>query len=83
MLVVADLKAKVVQYEAMLRTALDHAAVVEGEKYSKDFVTMARSYYEDGTHFQKAADLVNALVCYSYGHGWLDAGIRIGALTTE
>ncbi len=76
----SDIEAKVTRYEMMLRTALARAHIVEDQKYSKDFMTMARSYYEDGTHFQKAGDLVNALVCFSYGHGWLDAGIRIGAL---
>ncbi len=76
----ADIGVKVARYEMMLRTALGRVEVVEGEKHSKDFMTMARSYYEDGTYFQKVGDSVNALVCYSYGHGWLDAGIRIGAL---
>lgn len=76
----SDIEAKVSRYEMMLRTALTRARIVQGQKYSEDFMTMARSYYEDGTHFQKVGDLVNALVCFSYGHGWLDAGIRIGAL---
>ncbi len=75
-----DIGVKVVQYKAMLRAALDCTEAIREEKYSEDFMTMARSYYEDGAHFQKVGDLVNALVCFSYGHGWLDAGIRIGAL---
>jgi len=39
---------------------------------------MARSYYADGVHFLQAGDYVNALVCFSYGHAWLDAGARLG-----
>jgi hypothetical protein len=39
---------------------------------------MARSYLEDGRHFREADDPVNALAAFSYGHGWLDAGARMG-----
>jgi len=74
---------KVARYEAMLRIALEHVAIVANKKTSTDFLTMARSYYEDGLHFRANGDLVNALVCFSYGHGWLDAGVRIGALRTQ
>ncbi len=79
----SDIEAKVIHYEMMLRTALDRAEIVEDQKYSHEFMTMARSYYEDGTHFQKIGDLINALICFSYGHGWLDAGMRVGALKRE
>ncbi len=78
-----SIETKVVRYEAMLRTALDRAKLVEGQKYSQELMTMARSYHKDGIYFQKMGDLVNALICFSYGHGWLDAGIRIGALKVE
>jgi hypothetical protein len=39
---------------------------------------MARSYLDDGRHFRAADDPVNALAAFSYGHGWLDAGVRMG-----
>jgi len=39
---------------------------------------MANSYYDDGMHFIEEGDLVNALVCFSYGHAWLDAGVKLG-----
>jgi hypothetical protein len=39
---------------------------------------MASSYYDDGIHFIEEGDLVNALVCFSYGHAWLDAGVKLG-----
>ena len=39
---------------------------------------MAASYLDDGRHFREADDLVNALASFSYGYGWLDAGVRMG-----
>jgi hypothetical protein len=74
---------KVALYETMLRIALERAEIVINKKYSDDFLTMARSYYEDGVYFRTSGDLVNALVCFSYGHGWLDAGVRVGALKVQ
>jgi uncharacterized protein len=43
-----------------------------------DYYNMADSYYKDGNHFLEHDDPVNALVCFSYGHAWLDAGVRLG-----
>ncbi len=79
----SDIEAKVARYEMMLRTALDRAEIVEDQKFSKDVMMMARSYYADGVHFQKTGDFVNALVCFSYGHGWLDAGVRAGTIKSR
>ena len=45
---------------------------------AQDYEEMARSYLEDGRHFRAAEDPVNALAAFAYGHGWLDAGARIG-----
>ena len=39
---------------------------------------MACSYLEDGRHFRANDDPVNALAAFAYGHGWLDAGARMG-----
>ena len=39
---------------------------------------MAASYLEDGRHFRDEDDPVNALASFSYGYGWLDAGVRMG-----
>jgi hypothetical protein len=74
---------KVALYETMLRIALERADIVVNNKCSTYFLTMARSYYEDGVYFWTSGDLVNALVCFSYGHGWLDAGVRVGALKAQ
>jgi len=74
---------KVALYETMLRIALERADIVVNKKCATDVLTMARSYYEDGVYFRTSGDLVNALVCFSYGHGWLDAGVRVGALLAQ
>lgn len=47
------------------------------QKVAEYYLTMARSYYKDGIHFHEKNDLVNALACFSYGHAWLDAGVRL------
>jgi len=47
-------------------------------KLADDFLTMARSYFEDAKEFARKGDLVNAFACVNYAHGWLDSGARIG-----
>jgi uncharacterized protein len=79
----ADLVEKTERYKRLLREALDDAKKVPGMDpmlagIADDFYTMAESYYQDGTHFLEKDDRVNALVCFSYGHAWLDAGVRLG-----
>jgi len=74
---------KVARYETMLRFALERADIAVNKKCAADLLTMARSYYEDGVYFRQRGDLVNALVCFSYGHGWLDAGVRVKALKAQ
>ncbi len=75
-----DLREKVIKYEMLMRTAIERVEFNEDVSHSQDFMTMARSYYNDGCYFLEIGDLVNALICFSYGHAWLDAGIRIGIL---
>ena len=47
-------------------------------KVADDFSTMAQAYYDDGRFFLEHEDKVNALACFSYGHAWLDAGVKLG-----
>jgi hypothetical protein len=78
----ADLLEKTSRYKRLLKEALDDAKKAPGmEKVADDFYKMAESYYADGIHFLEKGDQVNALVCFSYGHAWLDAGVRLGAFT--
>ena len=71
------------RYIATTKEALGKVRVAAPErshnhKLAQDFLTMARSYFEDAVHFAGAGDLVNALSCVNYAHGWLDAGARTG-----
>ena len=82
----ADLSEKTLRYQRLLREALDDvkkapALKPEMEHIANEYLEMAQSYHKDGTHFLEAGDLVNALVCFSYGHAWLDAGVRLGVFT--
>jgi hypothetical protein len=79
----ADLTEKTDRYERMLADALAAAdvAVPPGTPLADaagECREMAASYLEDGRHFRSDDDLVNALASFSYGYGWLDAGVRMG-----
>ncbi len=79
----AILDEKVKRYEGLLHEALNAFEVAPLEKshlrnVALDFANMANSYYNDGKHFMQENDPVNALVCFSYGHAWLDAGVKLG-----
>jgi hypothetical protein len=83
----ADLREKTDRYERMLAAALTEAtvAVPPGTPLgdaAADCEEMARSYLDDGRHFREEDDLVNALASFSYGYGWLDAGVRMGLFET-
>ena len=75
------------RYRRLLREALDDVARVATadprlDRAAAEYLTMAQSYYADGVHFLEAGDPVDALVCFSYGHAWLDAGVRLGVFRT-
>lgn len=79
----ASLEEKTARYEELLRRALKSFEIAVPEnshlvKVAEDYSNMARSYYKDGKHFIEQQDIVNALVCFSYGHAWLDAGVKLG-----
>lgn len=79
----AVLEEKVKRYEGMLNKALKAFEISPQEnshlrKVAEDYSNMAGSYYGDGMHFLEDEDMVNALVCFSYGHAWLDAGVKLG-----
>jgi len=47
---------------------------------AEDFLSMARAYLSDATHFAEKGDRERALAAVSYAHGWIDAGVRLGLL---
>lgn len=84
----AELNEKVKRYERLLRQALEKAVIApipqsHMYKIASDYHNMADSYYKDGLHFAETGDTVNALVCFSYGHAWLDAGARLGLFDVD
>ncbi|MFB6218946.1 MAG: DUF357 domain-containing protein [Halobacteriaceae archaeon] len=79
----ADLEEKTERYGRLLAEALAAAEVLppEGTPLAEAAAAceeMARSYLADGRHFREQGDPVNALAAFSYGHGWLNAGARLG-----
>ena len=79
----AVLEEKVKRYENLLSKALSAFEVAPLEKsylwkVANDFSNMAQAYYDDGKYFLEQGDTVNALACFSYGHAWLDAGVKLG-----
>ncbi len=79
-----DVGEKTDRYERLLERALD--TVEDADRSDPDTVEvleMAESYLEDGRHFLEEDDVANALASFSYGHGWLDAGARMGLYEVE
>jgi len=75
--------ARVQKYLAITSEALAKLKVAAPERsfnrrLADDFLTMARSYFDDAKEFARKGDLVNAFACVNYAHGWLDCGARIG-----
>jgi uncharacterized protein len=83
----ADLLEKTLRYQRLLGEAIVDVrkTTMAGDRLdhiADEYLTMAKSYHADGVHFLEAGDPVNALVCFSYGHAWLDAGVRLGVFST-
>lgn len=74
---------KLDKYFDVTSRALDKVKIVcsveiDCEKSAKDFLDMAKRYFEDAKHFREKGDIVTAFAALNYAHGWLDAGARIG-----
>lgn len=80
----ADLEEKTGRYERMLADALELASpsvdAESGKVEGDECIEMASAYLQDGMHFREEGDLINALASFSYGHGWIDAAARLGAI---
>jgi len=44
---------------------------------AKEFLDVAKNYFEDAKHFQEKGDDVTAFGALNYAHGWLDAGVKL------
>jgi hypothetical protein len=77
------LKEKTQRYEYLLdkaRTSVECSG--EPGTNSNDFagkvLFIAALYAAEGTRYREDGANENALACFSYGHGWLDAGVMSG-----
>lgn len=74
---------RVERYLSLTSAALSKLEIAAPERsfnrrLADDFLSMARSYFDDAKDFARRGDLVNAFACVNYAHGWLDCGARIG-----
>ena len=53
------------------------------DRVAKDYLDMAKRYYEDAKHFREKGDYINAFAALNYAHGWLDAGARLGIFDVD
>lgn len=78
-----ELKEKIQKYRNLTVEALEKIKLKEKLsenelKIAKDFLEMARNYFNDADHFEQKGELLTALAAFSYAHAWLDAGVRAG-----
>ncbi|MBL7100514.1 MAG: DUF357 domain-containing protein [Nanoarchaeota archaeon] len=64
--------------EALSKVKFKTPKDVDFSKVAKDFLDMAKRYYEDAKHFRDKDDVVTAFAALNYAHGFLDAGTRLG-----
>jgi hypothetical protein len=74
---------KTQRYERLLNTARSSVECAgEPETISNTFagnvLFIAHTYAAQGTRYREAGAYEGALACFSYGHGWLDAGVTCG-----
>lgn len=55
----------------------------KNRKLAEEFIDTIKRYYEDAKYYYKKNDMVSAMGCLNYAHGWLDAGIKAGVLTNH
>jgi hypothetical protein len=77
------LEEKACRYSHLLDTALssvkcapDPATISHG--FAERIFSVAIVYGRHGDYFLKSGSLEDALASFSYGHGWLDAGVTAG-----
>ena len=47
------------------------------DQVAKEFLDVAKNYFDDAKHFHKKGDEVTAFAALNYAHGWLDAGVKL------
>lgn len=79
----AKLKEKTDRYAYLLDTARSSVRCVSdpattSHAFAERILTVASVYAGRGDLCRKQGDVEDALASYSYGHGWLDAGVTAG-----
>jgi len=81
-------KERLQKYFKITEEALNHLEVAVHEKsllmvVAQDFLTMARSYFNDARYYYEKGDYVTAFAALNYAHGFIDAGVRLGVFRGE
>lgn len=74
-------KKKLERYFSITKKALDIAKKKINKRKKKEaeiILDTAQRYYDDALWFKNKGDSVNSFACLNYGHGWLDAGAKLG-----
>jgi len=79
---------KLQKYFKITEEALQRLEVAVHEKsllraVAEDFLTMARSYFNDARYYYQKGDYVTAFAALNYAHGFIDAGVRLGVFKGE
>ncbi|AFN04268.1 hypothetical protein PFC_06660 [Pyrococcus furiosus COM1] len=79
---------KLEKYFKITREALEKLEIAVDERshlyvVAKDFLTMAKSYFQDAEYYYKKGDYVTAFAALNYAHGFIDAGVRLGVFRGE
>jgi hypothetical protein len=77
------LREKTYRYERLLSTArlsvecAAESATISND-FSRDVLFIVSRYAAQGLTYRETGKYEDALSCFSYGHGWLDAGVTCG-----
>lgn len=79
---------KIQKYFEITGKAIERLEIAVHEKsllhsVAKDFLTMAKSYYDDAIYYYEKGDYVTAFAALNYAHGFIDAGVRLGVFKGE
>jgi hypothetical protein len=79
---------KLLKYFKITEEALKRLEIAVHEKsllmkVADDFLTMARSYFEDARYYYSKGDYVTAFAALNYANGFIDAGVRLGVFKGE
>jgi uncharacterized protein len=80
------LREKTIRYGGLLATASSSCRPsaepgIAWRDGGERVMVIAGTYLQGGAWFFREDKFNNALSCFSYGHGWLDAAIRVGLIS--